>query len=264
MIKAYKRIVLAIFMILIFSLSISVHAQPKTSSITDSSDDVTLVRTKQGNNGQPNVYTETVSSMPNIDITSASYTANANGSVSISLTVKGNIESDNKTYYSIELIGNYLSSTRAYLFDIQIYYTTLFVIATNAIVPNVQYSYRNGSLSGYGPMNSYVTGSTLITTLEPNITSATNDNFSVVLPTSFPENEVNNNLNTTWHIISHYGNSTIPFDQYGGDQFFDYYPNSDNQYLVGITHISPTPGFEFISIIITFPIILSLKKKLKI
>ena len=192
--KQFKQFLLIFFVLATLIFSNSSQAQSAQPTITDSANDVSLVQTSQGTSGKPNIKTQTVSSQPNIDILSASYVANTNGSASISLKVKGQIENDNQTYYNIKLVGVYLSPTKAYTIIIDIYYTQLLSVKSESILRNVQYSFTNDSTNGFGPMHSYVDGSTLTTTIEPNLTTATNDKFSVILPKSFPENEVEYNL----------------------------------------------------------------------
>lgn len=260
MTKFLKLFIVGIFIASVLSGS---HIAGATNSITDPPDDVGEITYGTPVNGTTNQPTyQTVTNHPNVDILSASYTKNNNGSITLELTVKGIILTDNHSFYNIVLTTN--SSTN--YFQINTYYgngyqSNAFGTAGVDIIPGIQFQYTNSTQSfvndntfkiGHGPMHSYVQGSHLFMTLSNNITASTNENSTLIYyPTNFPDS-------WQWAIITWQGGNYL---NASGNWYMDYYPNSANKWTSLPAPI--TPGFEVYSII-AIPIVFISLKKLKL
>ncbi len=248
----FRNLTIIAFLASIFLLSSTAQAQSQPN-ITDPANDVTEVRTTEGANGQMVINYKIVSDEPNIDILSASYVNNGNNTASITLNVKGKIEFDNSTYYEIQL--NEQNNTIRY----ELIYSNISNVAGILDqTPNTKYSIidvNNSTINGFGTMNSYVNNSSVMMTINGNnLTSSENTLFNIVLPQTFLENST-----SSWHIITWHASSASLYNSYG-NQYFDYYPNSDNKYTSLYGPIQSSPGFELITIV-AIPILILLKKK---
>lgn len=255
----FKLIIMLVLIFSFFPSSFKVNAQT-SGTITDPSDDVGQL-TYNSQSGRTDTY-KTVTTHPDIDILSASYTKNENGSATLKLTVKGTIVNDVHTFYKLEIIGNNTSGE-------QLHITSVYGIgyaggqagsAGNNIIPDIQYEYKNSSKAfnnaynfsnGNGPQTSYTKGSVLMVTLGNNITASTNENSGLVsFPAIFP-------ASWNWHITTWQGNNSLVYE---GSWYLDYYPQSDNKWTN--LPLPITPGFDLISII-SFPVFVIILRKLK-
>ena len=247
----FKNLNIFLIVLLISIIFLSSPAKASESStITDPAYDVGEVNTSVGPSGSTVTTYQTVSDHADIDITSASYNYDSNGSITFMLTVRGSIETNNLTYYEIDIVTN---TTTTYYFELSFYYSSSVSVERiiTSIPPNVEYLYTNSSGNGFGSMISYVNGSTITFTLGTNITTESNTNFNVTYPTTFEDS-------WQWHIIAHQGKIS---DAYGV-QYWDFYPNSDNKYTTDSAP-SPTPGFEFFSLL-SLPVLVIILKKSKL
>lgn len=259
--KLFKLFIVSIFLFSVLSVS---HIAGATNSITDPSDDVGQITYGTPVNGTTNQPTyQTVTNQPNVDILSASYTKNSNGSITLELTVKGDILTGNHSFYNI--IINTPSNSTNY-FEINSVYgngyqSSAFGTAGVDTIPGKQFQYTNSSASfvkdntfkiGHGTIHSYTQGSHLFMTLGNNITASTNENSTLIYyPTNFPDS-------WQWHIIAWQGGNYLAPS---GNWYIDYYPNTDNKWTSLPAPI--TPGFEAFSIV-AIPLVIITLKKLKL
>ena len=261
MTKILKLFILSVFIFSILSTSNFVVSQ---NSITDPSDDVGQIAWGNLNDtsqaAQPTY--KTVTNQPNIDILSASYTKNNNGSVTLELIVKGVIIDDNHTFYQVNI--NNANSTGYFELNAVFGYGYSGGSGSSGgvnVVPNTQFAFTNSTPSfnnaynfknGYGILHTYTQNSHLFMTLNNNITASTIENSTVV---SFPDS-----IPDSWgmHILTWEGdNYLLP----SGNWYLDYYPNTDNPYTKLPSPVSP--GFEIVSII-AIPVLAITLRKLKI